>query len=111
MRVLAASVLFFEALVLALAVPAALALDSAGPAAVGWWLGGAAVGCLLAAGLLRYRLGYVLGSLVQVAAVASGVLLPAMFVLGVVFAGLWVAALVVGRRGERLRAQRSTPGG
>lgn len=112
MRVLAASVLLFEAIVVALAIPAALALGSAGPAAVGWWFGAAAVGCLLAAGLLRRRAGYVLGSVLQVAVVASGVLLPAMYLLGGLFAALWVLALVIGRRGERIRAERSaSPGG
>ncbi len=107
MRVLAASVLVFEAIVVALAIPAALALGSADPSAVGWWFGGAAVGCLLAAGLLRRPAGYLLGSLLQVVVVASGVLLPAMYLLGGVFAALWVAALVLGRRGERIRAERA----
>lgn len=107
MRMLAASVLVFEAIVVGLAVPAALALGSADPATVGWWLGGTAVGCLVAAGLLRRRVGYVLGSLLQVVVVASGVLVPAMYVLGSLFAALWVGALVLGRRGERIRAERS----
>lgn len=107
MRVLASSVLFFEAVVVALAIPAALALGDASPTAVAWWLGGAAVGCLVAAALLRSRVGYLLGSLLQVVVLASGLLLPAMYFLGAVFAALWTTALVLGRRGERIRAERS----
>jgi hypothetical protein len=37
--------------------------------------------------------------------------IPAMFVLGGLFAALWVAALLVGRRGDELRAHRYAEAG
>ena len=109
-RRLAASVLFFEALVVAFAIAVAIQLSDVRPAvAVPVGLGLALL-CLVAAGLLRYRFGYVLGSALQVVVIASGFVVPAMFFLGAVFAGLWITALVLGRRiieVERLRAEQS----
>ena len=98
MRVLCASVLAFEAVVIALAIPVAITTQDVTPTLAGAAGGGLAVACLLVAGLLRHRWAYVVGSVVQVLAVATGFLAPAMFFLGVVFAGLWVAALWLGAR-------------
>jgi Protein of unknown function (DUF4233) len=102
MRTLCASVLAFEALVVALAiVPAVTLTDANGTAIV---VGGllVVVGCLLAAALLRTAAGYVLGSVVQVLVVCLGVVLPVMFALGGLFAVLWVSAILVSRRAERV---------
>ena len=63
-----------------------------------------AVACLLVAGMLRTPAGYVLGSVLQVAVLATGFWVPTMFFLGAVFAVLWVVALRVGARIERERA-------
>jgi hypothetical protein len=96
-RVLASSVLGFEALVLLLAIPvfAVTGRLGVGPAAA--LGGGLALACVLAIVLLRSRAGYVLGSAVQLAAVASGLWAWPMFVLGPLFGLLWVAALRLGR--------------
>jgi len=59
------------------------------------------------AGLLRRPWGYALGSALQVPVVAAGFVVPAMFLLGAVFAGLWFFALYLGRRVEHLQAQRA----
>jgi len=95
-RRLAAAVLFFEAIVIALAIPVAVTLEDVDGAVAAAALGGLAVVCLVVAGLLRRRWGYLLGWVVQVLAVASGLLVPAMFFLGFVFAVLWFLALRVG---------------
>lgn len=111
MRTLAAAVLAFEAVVIVLVVPVAITLggvDATTAIVVGVV---AFVGCIVTAALLRHRWAYVLGSLVQVFLIACGVVIPAMFVLGGLFAALWVAALLVGRRGEELRAQRYADAG
>jgi hypothetical protein len=107
-RVLCSSVLFFEALVVALAIPAGLALTTHHHGLIVW--GGLALAgaCLLAAGLLRTAAGYVLGSVLQVVVLASGFLLPAMFFLGVLFGGLWVLAIVLARKADRYAHLRST---
>jgi len=98
MRVLAGSVLAFETIVVLLAIPVATTVEdvpTGRAVAVG---AGLAVACVLAAALLRYRFGYVLGSLVQVGVVATGFVIPLMFVVGGVFAALWVTAIVLGRK-------------
>jgi hypothetical protein len=64
---------------------------------------------LLTCAMLRSPVGVVLGSLVQVAAVGLGFVVPIMFVLGVVFGALWVAAVVLGRRVDAIKAQRAGP--
>jgi hypothetical protein len=105
MRALAASVLFFEALVVALAIPVAITLSGTDPVVAG--VGGAAIAlaCLVVAGMLRRPVGYRLGWVLQVVVVATGFVVPAMFFLGALFAVLWGVALAVGRKGERIEAQ------
>jgi hypothetical protein len=51
----------------------------------------------------RYRWGVVLGGVVQVVYIATGFLHPFMFVIGAVFAAMWIWCLVRARRIERLR--------
>jgi hypothetical protein len=96
-RVLAATVLCFEALVVFFAGLVAKDLSSASPAVALAASGGLALACLLCVGLLRTRAGYVLGSVLQVGVLAAGLWVPVMFFLGLVFAALWAFALVVGR--------------
>jgi hypothetical protein len=40
----------------------------------------------------------------QIAMIAFGFVEPSFFIIGVVLIGLWVAAIVVGRKGEAARA-------
>jgi hypothetical protein len=54
--------------------------------------------------LKRGLLGYVLGSLVQVALLASTVWIHLMSVVGAVFTGLWLVALIQGKRADEMRA-------
>ena len=56
-----------------------------------------ALGCVLATGSLRSRYGVALGWLMQALVLATGVVVPAMFAMGVLFAALWVGALRVGK--------------
>ena len=103
-RMLAASTLTFEAFVVLFAGLVAKDLSSLSTGQALTLFGGLALACLLCAGLLRSRAGYVLGSALQVAVVGAGAWVPAMFVLGAVFAGLWVLALRLGDRMERENA-------
>ncbi|NLI19611.1 MAG: DUF4233 domain-containing protein [Actinomycetales bacterium] len=105
-RMFASSVLASEALVVVLAALVAARLDLA-PAAVAWGAGAAlAVLCLLAAGLLRWPVGYVLGWVAQTALLVLSVRVPTMVILAVVFVLLWVGGLVLGTRVDRERAER-----
>ena len=97
-RILCATVLLAEALVVVFALLVAKDLtDVPTPTlvAVG---GGAALGCLLVAGLLRRPWSYALGSLLQVALVLSGLVVGVMWFLGGVFAGLWFLSLYLATR-------------
>lgn len=105
-RQFAATMLVLEACVVLFAALVAYGLRVAEPGAV-WLLGGGlALSLLLAAGLLRQPGGYVVGSVLQVAVVAGGVLVPLMFVVGGIFAVLWLASLRLGARIDRERAER-----
>lgn len=105
MRGIAAAVLVFEGLVVLFATLVALDLSDV-DAPVLWSVGGGlALTCVLAAGLLRRPWGYALGSVLQVAVVAAGFVVPVMFFLGVVFAALWFFALHLGRKVARLQQQ------
>lgn len=105
MRGAGAALLVLEAIVVLLAALAAVTTTDLAPA-IGWAAGGLlALLCVAAAGTLRRgSVGVVLGSVVQVLAVASGLVVPVMFFLGALFAGLWVMAFVLGRRIEAARA-------
>ena len=104
LRTLAATMLSLEALVLVFAALVAKDLSdlTAGQALAGG--GVLALACLLTAGLLRLRAGYWIGWALQLALVATGVVVPMMFGVGLLFTALWVGALVTGTKIERERA-------
>jgi hypothetical protein len=98
--------LSLQAVVLFLTGVATIGMTDIGtPASLSLGLGLALV-CVVAAGLLRFRVGYLLGHLVQVVSIGLGFVTTPMFFLGVVFAGLWIAAYVLGERIDRERAER-----
>ena len=106
MKSLLAAILVFEALVVALAIPVAVLADGRGtPAAVA--LAVLSVLLVLGAGLVRRPGGVAVGWTLQVLVCLSGLLVPAMAVLGLVFLGVWVVALVYGAKGDRLAAENA----
>ena len=104
-RRLCAAILLFEAIAFGLVTPVLFSLTSAGTTTVLIVGPGLTVACLVVAGLLRFRFAYWLGWALQVAAIATGVLVPAMFFLGTVFLALWATAYVLGHRIEVERAE------
>ncbi|MGI8955071.1 MAG: DUF4233 domain-containing protein [Nocardioidaceae bacterium] len=106
MRGICAAMLVFEAVVIALATPVMIAVeDVQTDVALSVGLGLAFL-ALLTAGLLRRPWAYVLGHAIQVAIIAMGVLVPAMFLVGVMFTALWVTAYLLGRKIEADKAVR-----
>lgn len=102
---MAAAVLCLEAIVLFLTTPVMIQVEGINQTvALVAGLGLATI-ALLAAGLLRFGWAYGLGSMVQVGAVGLGFVVPLMFLLGLLFATFWIAALVLGRRIERLKSR------
>jgi hypothetical protein len=105
-RGMCAAVLALEGIVVGLSTPVMATVTGV---SLGTALGvglGLAAACFVVAGMLRSEAGYVAGWVVQVAAIAVGVLAPAMFFLGIVFAALWATADLLGRKIDRERAAR-----
>ncbi|WP_416953645.1 DUF4233 domain-containing protein [Nocardioides sp. T5] len=103
-RGMAAAVLSLEAITLGLTTPVMITIADV-PAGTAVAVGlGLAVVCLLLAGMLRAEWAYLAGYVVQVAAIGLGFVVPVMFGLGAVFAALWTAADLLGRKIERERA-------
>ena len=102
MRMLASSVLIMEFLVMCFAM--LLAKDNHEPSTI---IAGTiiAILMLLTPGLLKKKLGWILGSILQILMIGYAVVVPSMAIVGVIFGGLWIAAIVVGRTGEAARAR------
>ena len=98
MRVVLMTVLIFEMIIFGLAIPVMIFISNVPAAAAAGFGGGAAVLALVAAGLLRSGVGYVLGWLTQLAGLALGFLTTLMFVVGILLAAVWVLAFVLGKR-------------
>ncbi|MFZ4510375.1 MAG: DUF4233 domain-containing protein [Candidatus Nanopelagicales bacterium] len=102
MRVLGASVLALEAIVVILAIPVVIVT---GTVAVPAWLGITA-GVILALALVvlaRYVTrpwAIPVGWVLQVVVVLTGVLAPPMFIVGGIFALLWGLAIRLGRQAD-----------
>ncbi len=103
MRVLGSSVLALEAIVILLAIPIAInnADVNAGLAlGVGF---GVALFMFVIIGIITKPIAIPLGWIVQGAAIASGFIVPTMFVVGGIFAILWYFAVKNGTRVDRAR--------
>jgi len=97
MRGLASAVLAFQAIVIGLAIPVAVAIYDVDAAVAGWGGGLLAISCLVVIGLLRYPWAYALGWGIQILTICAGFAVPAMFFLGAMFSALWWWALRLGR--------------
>jgi hypothetical protein len=98
MRVVLMTVLIFEMIVFGLAIPVMIFVSNVPGAAAAGFGSAAAVLALVAAGLLRSSVGYVLGWLTQLAGLALGLLTSSMFIVGALLAAVWVLAFVLGKR-------------
>jgi hypothetical protein len=101
MRVLGSTVLSMEIFVMGFAMLVAKDIHEPATLIYGFLFMAMTV---LAIGLLRKKSGWILGSLLQFALMAYSVVVPAMWFVNLIFMGLWVAAIVVGRKGEAARA-------
>ncbi|PPF14935.1 DUF4233 domain-containing protein [Rathayibacter sp. AY1C3] len=91
-------VLGFEAVIVFLATLVAFGLKAADPVVV--LVGGAVVCLALVAtlGLLNRPVGFRIGWVLQFVIVASGLLVPIMYVIGAAFVALWTYCMVTGTR-------------
>jgi Protein of unknown function (DUF4233) len=68
---------------------------------------GMAVAIGITIGLLRYRWGFAIGWILQAIIVATGFLVPAFFVVGVIFTGMWTYCMITGSRLDRAKRERT----
>lgn len=104
MRGMCSTVLFFEAIIFGLATPVMISVYEIETEFALWAGLGLAVLSLLTIGLLSRPFGYVVGHLIQIAAIVMGFLVPVMFVIGGIFAALWVLAYLLGKKIQADRA-------
>jgi hypothetical protein len=100
-RQLCGTVLIFEAIVIGLAIPVAIVLEHANHGVAGGIGGALAVCAILIGGVVgRPRMGWALlaGTVLQVLVIAFGVVVPAMYALGGIFAALWITGIWLARR-------------
>ena len=100
-RQLCGTVLIMEAVVIGLAILPAIVLEHANRGVAAGIGGGLAVCALLIGGVVgRPRMGWALwaGTVLQFLVIAAGVVVPAMYVLGVIFAALWFTGIWLARR-------------
>jgi hypothetical protein len=102
LRRLCATVLVFEAIVLVLAMPVAITIEHVQhgvAAAVG---GGLAVAAVVLAGAVgRARWALAAGTVLQLLIVAAGFEVPALYVLGAIFAAFWFTGIWMAGRLEQ----------
>src|SRR6202041_3768944 len=101
LRQLCGTVLIMEAVVIGLAIPVAIVLEHLRHGVAGGVGGGLAVCALVLSGLVgRPGMGWTLwaGTALQVLVIVAGVVVPAMYILGTIFAALWVTGIWLARR-------------
>ena len=109
MKVLGSSVLGIEAIVVFLALLVAAGNGSIANQWTAVLIGlGLAALLVVSIGVLRRPWGAWWGSIMQVVVVAIGFWAPLMFIVGGIFAVLWIFAVRLGTRVDRLRSQAAT---
>ena len=107
LRQLCGTVLIMEAVVIGLAIPVAIVLEHLDRGVAGGVGGGLAVSAALLSGLVGRRgMGWALwaGTALQALIIAGGVVIPAMYILGAIFAALWITGIWLARRLETAAA-------
>ncbi|MFB6981687.1 DUF4233 domain-containing protein [Streptomyces scopuliridis] len=105
MRTLCASTLIGEFFVIGFAGLVAMKSDDLSVGTIWTVCGIAMLLSVLLCGLITRPGGVQLGWALQIALVASGFVVPAMFVLGLIFAALWGASVHFGRQIDEAKAR------
>ena len=99
--------LFLQLIALGLAIPVMIKLAGVPTGLALLTTGGTALLCLVAGALFRSPVGYPLGWLAQVAGLALGMVSGVMFVVGVIFTGIYVLAFVLGRKIDNMAVRQN----
>ncbi|MGW1174180.1 DUF4233 domain-containing protein [Kitasatospora sp. NPDC002543] len=107
MRTLCSSTLIGEALLIMFAALVAMRLSDVSNAEI-WTVSGIAMAlCILLCGMINRPGAVQIGWALQIGLIAAGFVLPTMFGLGVVFAGLWWCSVHYGRKVDDFKAARA----
>jgi hypothetical protein len=107
MRTLCSSTLIGEAFVILFAGLVAMQLSHV-PAGTIWTVSAIAmVLCVLLCGVITRPGAVAVGWALQLGLIASGLVLPTMYGLGLVFAGLWWCSVHYGRKIDVIKAERA----
>ena len=106
MRALGSSVLAFEIIVSLLFIPAALQESSTKTSTILVISLAQILLAIMAMGTLGKSYGIYFGYLTQIILIGSGFVVSWMFVLGLIFLGLWILALRIGRRTDEIKASK-----
>jgi hypothetical protein len=101
LRQLCGTVLIMEAIVIGLAIPVAIVMEHLSHGVAAGVGGGLAVCALLLSAVVgRPGMGWALwaGTALQVLVIAAGIVVPAMYILGAIFAALWITGIWLARR-------------
>ena len=96
----------FELVIVFLGGLTIFGLSAVTPRELGLTIGiGMAIASLIALALMRTPVGIPLGWAIQVGMLATGLILPGLFIVGALFTALWIYCMVVGARMDRERSQ------
>lgn len=110
MRRLCGTVLGMEAVVVLLAIVPAKALEHVSGRTAGAVGGAIALVAILLAGCVgrpRMRWALYAGTVLQFLVIASGAVIPVMYILGVIFTALWFTGIWLARKVESEAAERA----
>ena len=102
MRMLGASVLVMESMVMGFALLLAMKDSSATELIIGSLI---SLSLFLSAGLLKRKVGWIIASILQLAMAGYSVVVPSLSIIAVIFILLWVCAIYFGRKGEAIRRE------
>lgn len=102
MKVIGAATLIFQAIVFALAIPVAGALQPG----VGGWVAAVLMVLAIVGAVTARRGDIVVGTATQVLSVLASFFVPIAIPLALIFAGLWATAVYYGRKADAADAAR-----
>ena len=109
MKRLCGTVLGMEAVIVALCIVPAMVLQHVRGGVAGGIGGGIAIAAIVLAGLVgKRKWALIAGSILQLLVIAAGVVLPAMYVLGVIFSALWFGGIKLARKWEAAEAAQAS---
>ena len=102
MRILGASVLVMESMVMGFALLLAMKDSSTTALIIGSLI---SLALFLSAGLLKKRAGWIIASFLQLAMAGYSVVVPSLSIIALIFIVLWGCAIYFGRKGEAIRRE------